>query len=746
MPKTKRKNKTEIRAELAELLRINHLQKSGVNLKKVFNGRYAGKDEYRIVVLVGAAASYEAGMESSKRAVVALKKLLKCDEEQFKHDIDKLTTVYRLNEGDFETNLLALSYQKGYRLRDELKELFNCKYFPLQSYEILAHFLKHRFVDAIINFNFDELLDQSIMDEFATGYYHKIITEGDCPEELLTLKGDAQIDVPVYIKPHGTASHPSTMRFTREDYFVVPEDIKTALTNILTKKKTILISVGFGMQSLELNSIIRNQKVITKTFYLNTGYPRWERKKKDREIDHQKELLIKIKRGDEKGISSELSRLWRVIDGAYKIGDSRNLSPRGIERHIAIASTMPKLLSQNFYTNGKLKPFCKVDEIPCQHRKGCDRVDDCEQSEICKHLVISRHHKREKGQYKANYFRGRAVLELIISIAKAKGLVIMSNLKGDRCGQYLEKYHEQLDLDRDTDTVFETGEFPYHGKCTLPQITEYLGFKTVEYGGEIYIHKDIGGIEDGEHKHNQILQKHQFMSWLDSLKPLFCEKNEIFDKRLSIKNFEMFRKHLIKIYEGEEVELTYRRNSPHEKIFQDPLPIRTYTALKWHTHSILEADWDQLYVVAETGEWVMNDSISSIIKDKLALGKSMYILVADETKARITNFPGKNILNHKRTIKKSLPWWIHNKHMTICFKNNGKHQAIYFNRRMKTNYIEAVKLEGKDCETVLDIFYAYWAKATKLCAAERDNDNPCEIKADEVREAERLICTDELVK
>ena len=39
------------------------------------------------------------------------------------------------------------------------------RYYPGLAYEILAHLMKHGFIDAIINFNFDEVLDQAIEDE-----------------------------------------------------------------------------------------------------------------------------------------------------------------------------------------------------------------------------------------------------------------------------------------------------------------------------------------------------------------------------------------------------------------------------------------------------------------------------------------------------------------------------------------------------------------------------------------------------
>ncbi|MBK7939692.1 MAG: hypothetical protein IPJ82_22550 [Lewinellaceae bacterium] len=81
---------------------------------------------------------------------------------------------------DFESYLLLMTkFFREQDVRKALQEMFNVRYAPCLFYEIAAHLFKHRFFDVIINFNFDELLDQSIREEMGVADY-KIISDGDC--------------------------------------------------------------------------------------------------------------------------------------------------------------------------------------------------------------------------------------------------------------------------------------------------------------------------------------------------------------------------------------------------------------------------------------------------------------------------------------------------------------------------------------------------------------------------------------
>jgi hypothetical protein len=134
----------------------------------------------QIIVVVGAGASNAAAaLPTGKETAQFLRDEMTkgfgpAGERLIADEIDRLALQFNLDEGDFETILFALSKFNKPTLLQRLGSVFGRRYHPWLGYEILAHCLKHRFIDAIINFNFDEILDQSIMDEVGEGGFHKI--------------------------------------------------------------------------------------------------------------------------------------------------------------------------------------------------------------------------------------------------------------------------------------------------------------------------------------------------------------------------------------------------------------------------------------------------------------------------------------------------------------------------------------------------------------------------------------------
>jgi hypothetical protein len=165
------------------------------------------------------------------------------------NQLEKFKIVYNLNVDEFETILSACAAFDEKMVRDELKKAVNYKYIPSKFYEIVGHLFKHRYIDAIINFNFDEILDNIIEEELGDSDYKKIFLDGDCPMTIDEIKVRKRLKVPIYIKPHGTISYDSSLLFTKEHYH-----------NIATKLKSFLKSLFFAeyhtTELLDLNIIV----------------------------------------------------------------------------------------------------------------------------------------------------------------------------------------------------------------------------------------------------------------------------------------------------------------------------------------------------------------------------------------------------------------------------------------------------------------------------------------------------------
>jgi hypothetical protein len=337
----------------------------------------------RIIVIVGSGVSQDAGLWGTKRLIAELRKPgFPLSEEVIEKELDRLESVQKLDRSQFETLLLAMSATEhsGKVVREKLVEIYNRRYKPTLPYEILAHLLKHKFVDAIISFNFDELLDQAISDELNPGEYHFILSDGDSPSTPLP-QGKGVLQKPFYIKPHGTASHSSTLRFTRDDYFRLPIGIQRIIKELLSARPVDLISIGFDMKSFEFNHILRGAVPESRIFYINLYEPEPDIPFEDNIKSH----LIRV--GDKSRALSKV--LGDILDKTYK-HFWQSYTPRDIYRH--------RLLATLF--EGE-KP--DVEDI-------------------------------------STYLWDRTVIELALAIAKAKGFVTMSGLSAGRTGKYFRKY------------------------------------------------------------------------------------------------------------------------------------------------------------------------------------------------------------------------------------------------------------------------------------------------------------------
>ena len=176
-------------ARLADRLTIRHLRVS-VRESERRGELQDGRDEeplleqkLRCIAVVGAGASEPLVGRGNALAGDLERRFASSREEQKGREAElfRLERVYGLDRDDFETRLAALSRTPEVApfVRQEIAQQYNLRHPTLLGYELLAHLLKHRFLDAIVSFNFDELLDQSLDDELGTTGYCKLVSDRD---------------------------------------------------------------------------------------------------------------------------------------------------------------------------------------------------------------------------------------------------------------------------------------------------------------------------------------------------------------------------------------------------------------------------------------------------------------------------------------------------------------------------------------------------------------------------------------
>lgn len=594
-------------------------------LKK--RSRILGYDR-RVVVIVGSGASQDAGLPGTKELISELhSSKFPLSEDVINKELDRLESVQKLDRDQFETRLLAMSVTElsGKAVRKKLVDIYNQRFITTLSYEILAHLLKHKFIDAIISFNFDELLDQAISDELNPGEYYFILSDGDSPPAKLP-QGNNVLEKPFYIKPHGTVSHSSTLRFTRDDYYRLPIGIQRIIGELLSDRPVDLISIGFDMKSFEFNHILRGAPPGSRIFYINLYKPEPDLPLGNNFRSH----LIRV---EDK--TRPLGKVLEdIIDKTYR--HFRQLyTPRGIHRHRLLA---------NLFEGEKR-----------------ERKDD------------------------SNYLWDRTVVELALAIAKAKGFITMSGLSNGRSGKYFRKYQSSATKQ----------------EKRFKDLCNDIGLRDVAYGYDALrlTKNDLGP---------EILSEAEFKNTLDSF--LDDMKTQLTPLRRAIFDTHRHRikKTLLMHYKGAEVEVRAASEILHDNLFQTPTVIRSKTALDCQTVELLEnRHWQWLLLVSETGEWLTHPRIRTAIDIKRHTKRRIYLIVADESHKRgLLRAYGNQIMI------KQMPWWDHNRHLTLFLDKNGNEMySIYFTRQRRATDIVPVFLGEFDSRIVFEFWKAYWIRA-----------------------------------
>lgn len=365
-----------------------------------------------------------------------------------------IRSIYRVDERvDFETSLNILSnILPVAQIRRSIQKLYQVRHGPTLFYHIVAHLFKHRFIDIIINFNFDELLDQILDEELASNSYDKILSDGDCRLKKDVVQFD-RLRQPLYIKPHGTASHKSSMRFTKDHYHELPIDMRNFIRGLLNSneenlsKKLNLITVGFELKSIEFNELLnetlnKDSQIFSFIWHDQTKDDfKLEKMVSGRIADleaifeeEQRPTLYLIAHEDFKNIEygklrstkgTHMSQFSPSLDNTFvKLYDhiyslfGDHFKPRGIYKHIAISKIFGNRVFWNltkYPIKHALPHWTKIDEEPCRHPKGYF--------------------------HSSEYYKDRLLVEILISATNNQGKIDPYVLMDGTLGRFYEAYY-----------------------------------------------------------------------------------------------------------------------------------------------------------------------------------------------------------------------------------------------------------------------------------------------------------------
>lgn len=627
--------------DLAREMAANHVYLSSRSDQFNSASRYLLKsgrvvpDPARIVVVVGAGVSAAAcSLPAGKEAAKALTERITdsgVSRRLVQDEIRRITVEYRLEETDFEAVLLALSKFDQKRLLEELQGIFLRRYYPSTAYEILAHLLKHRFIDAIINFNFDEILDQALDDELRSDGYYSVRSDGDCPGDISQWIDETRprFCLPLYIKPHGTASHKSSLRFTRSSYSLLPEEIVALLEKLLDGACRVVV-LGHAMQSVEFNHILARSGHNYKLLFIDPRKPRLRELKVDSGPPHWSIGLNEFDRA--------LQSLWRQIEKNFE------RAPRGIDRHL--------LISRVFRRNANWDSKSRATD-PDPHR----------------HLLE------------------RAVVEVALAAAKAKGMLSLEELADDRAGRYLRLYHERTRKE----------------EPSLRELCMRIGLTQLGYSPETVCINPSGSPLVGV-KRLALPEKER----QEAIKCLISSVEDQLTgerQKRAKETKSLLRRTLEEMFAKEDVEVSPNPRAIHVAVYHQPRVLPTLSALRSQTNEFFfSKDWNAILAIAETGEFLLEPTWAKEIKKRKA---ALAVVVADELK-----LPELKRIYKKKMKSRWLHWWLHNTHVTVFLSDGRASHALVFERRLRASHIVPVVLED-DAEMAVDIFAAYWLKADR---------------------------------
>jgi hypothetical protein len=634
---------------LSEALLVQHLRTSWPLPGKTptwFPGE-SSPDRYhesvRTVAIVGAGASLPIASLADDLVADLEKELGQHDRDPREEYLNMLEVAYDLGRDQFETRLMALCHTQGERaVQDAIGTRYRHRHPTLLAYELLAHLLHHRFIDMVISFNFDELLDQSIEDELGPNEFTRVISERD-------FDPSQPPSGPLYIKPHGTAAEPESLRFTKERYFTIPKSIASLIESRFDVEHLVVLNLGFSMVNVDFQYLLRKPTEV--------------------EIFNFNPHPIPA------GVIDEIAkRRQPITDRRQKIppGESdfptlNELAPVGAdpEDEELLGATLTEVVDS-------------LDEACAAESSGPARFRSIERHQgLCKLLGPFRPGSAKRH---AEYLHRRAVLEIAFAAAKGRGVVSIASLADDRCGRYYDLYAAKAEEPESWSSVCESGGLKANQKSpdsyeVLPKVRD-----PAEADGDIHTLR----VADPE-----LLAEHV----VKSLGHNYLRRGEL---------IKTLAKTLATLQEDTEIEVHSRDDRVCSKIFTDAKVLKTLTALRGWTNVILESDrpYNELWVVAETGEWLSDPEIVEIREGRpvqlrlLRAFKSPDAPRGDWVDARV------------------LPWGRHNRHMTIVCDSGKPRAAIYFARRLRTPTVTPVHLsDGDDLDRMTAAFEQLWKEA-----------------------------------
>ena len=704
--------------------------------------------KFRCIAVVGAGASAPV-LDRGDDLAAGLIEKFNIGQASIDAERERLARITAVDPEEFEAQLSAIGQTLGSNrlVRAAISDLYRVRHPTILAYELLAHLLKHRFLDAIISMNFDELLDQSLDDELGIGEYERIVSDRDC----VNVNSDVFCPdyIPLYIKLHGTASEPESLRFTRESYYDSPVQVGTEAARLFQIPECVVLNIGFGMASFDLHRLLaipdrlwlynlshdplspkareaidrerkNHGRGVEAEFHESIGNgEKYEKWKEAEERDEPKPVETNppapppavsdpIAGASDKKMNQLSKAIKNGIEGLSE-GAQAAIDLKTVERHRTVVS----LLGPNSEPGGRLITLPHSTE---DARSSLDPLARAAKP----HSV------------KAGYLLRRTILELSLAMARGRGLVSIGTLAVDRSGAYYDEYRRHAgDNHYSWQELYKLVGFNQNKNVpdVLHATEEICKERSHDPADESFLYENLlkpaaeeQRAAEGNRKIEVELEWHE----LPKLDLKLLRKRvlpQVVDSPTD-EHRRVLRKELKGLYTGTEYEFHSRDDRVCSKTFSEPPVIKTLSAFHAYSFELaMEASRlkqekrpdggehrIEIDVISETGDWLLKRS--EAFQDLLQNADEIRLIVAF-----LCDLPKIHHEFEKVEFAYQQPWH-HNRHMVILRCDGEPTQAIYFARHHRTPYVTPVLLRRpSDIDVLQTTFNSRWASSTKL---ERD--------------------------
>lgn len=752
-------------ARLVDIMTIRHLQRSfpsgrireqiarGSDLNQFVRSNLT--HSLRVIAVVGAGGSAEAFGRAPE--LVSAIAAADPDGRTFDAECSRLSTIFTKDRDSLEVVLAAAtrSPSRDRDVRRMVSRFFALAAPSLQQYEAVAHLTKHRCIDAVISYNFDQILDQSLLEELNEGEFHTVVTDRDA-SLVPSWEADHEDYIPLYVKPHGTASDPDSLRFTLDQYYDLPEGLLGGMATLIGNEWTAIISIGCGMTSFDQQYLLAQPDML-EIFDLSPDKISLKKVEEFREAYAQ-------------GLGASKVKHWhipvkRVYESRYRLGDPLDPNPAG----------GPSGPSAPFGTEGRGHGAPPHDEDPPgAEPAGVHLLDiihmmesSCASSvvetrSVARHEVITGpwilHRRPGHESSIERYLRDRAILEFVLAALKSGGVTNAASLVQDRSNVYYERlracgsslqWDDLLGLaglvrSRDSNETYlmtptfltaeaqqrwdlHQTEIAVSGNAPSQMLPKDINFKAVA------VH---------------LLDRLQPGSAMDALVDLTGSKPLVIGSDEGAGMIDELAKLLKLVVGGSETEIGFTSDETLGRGFTNPTKIPTHTALRFHTEDIV----DELVRTASssaarhaerdykhTGDRTLRLDISSTSAHYLRVPDAGSFSISpifkrlgqviDHTAQLDAYHPWKvdvrllvsfvqNVDDlHRQCLERGLTlevkcvdWWRHSRFMFIGFCEGRPVGATYYLRRLRRFSVTPMLLKPGDAEVAHRHFERHWEK------------------------------------